>query len=75
MVTKSLASWKQLIWPLEFQFPIARGIKKKVQRWHEGTRLPIRQLRKQHYKTVTLIGVATLVPQVTLLETPLYTED
>ena len=53
MVIKSLGSWKQFICLLRFQSPTVKNTKKGAQKWHEGTKQPIRQLREQHYKTMT----------------------
>ena len=63
-------SWRQSICPLRFQSPTVKDTKKGTWKWHEGTKQLIRQLREQHYRT----GVATLVPQTNLPETPSYTE-
>ena len=41
-----------VICPLRFQSPIVKDTKKAAQRWHEGTKQPIRQLREQHYRTM-----------------------
>ena len=38
---------------LRFQSPIAKDTKKGAQKWHEGTKQLIRQLREQHYRTMT----------------------
>ena len=38
---------------LRFQFPTLKDTKKGAQKWHEGTRQSIRQLREQQYRTVT----------------------
>ena len=62
----------QSICPLRFQPPITMDTKKGAQKWHEGTKHPIRQLREQHYRAMT--KVATLVPQTNLPEVPSYTE-
>jgi hypothetical protein len=70
MVIRFLDSWRQSICPLRFQSPTVKDTKKGTQKWHEGTKQLIRQLREQHYRT----GVATLVPQTNLPETPSYTE-
>ena len=53
MVIKSLVSWRQSIYLLRFQSPIVKDTKKGTQKWHEGTKPPIRQLREQHYRTMT----------------------
>ena len=70
---KSLGSWRQSICPLRFQSPTVKDTKKRARKWHEGTKHLIRQLREQCYRTMT-IGIATLVPQSNLPETPSYTE-
>ena len=54
MVTKSLGFWRQSICPLRFQSPTVKDTKKGAQKWHEGTKQPIGQLREQHYRTITL---------------------
>ena len=46
IVIKSLGSWRQSICPLRFQSPIVKDTKKGAQKWHEGTKQPIRQLRE-----------------------------
>ena len=38
---------------LRFQSLIAKDTKKGAQKWHEGTKQLIRQLREQHYRTMT----------------------
>ena len=53
MVIKSLDSWRQSICPLRFQSPTVKDTKKGAQKWHEGTKQLIRQLREQHYRTMT----------------------
>ena len=74
MLIKSLGSWRQSICLLRFQSPIVKDTKKGAQKWHEGTKQLIRQLGEQHLQNHVLIGVATLVPQTNLPETPSYTE-
>ena len=59
---------------LGFQSPAVKNIKKGAQKWHEGTNQLTKQLRAV-LQNHDLIGVATLVPQANLPETPLYTED
>ena len=54
--------------PLRFKSPTVKDTKKGAQKWLEGTKQLIRQLREQHYRVVTL------VPQTNLPETPSYTE-
>ena len=53
MVIKFLGSWRQSICPLRFQSPTVKDAKKGAQKWHEGTKQPIRPLREQQYRTVT----------------------
>ena len=48
MVIKSLGSWRQPICQMRFQTPIVKDTKKGAQKWHEGTKQMIRQLREQH---------------------------
>ena len=43
--------------PLRFQSPIVKDTKKGARKWHEGTKQPIRQLREQHYRTMTQYGL------------------
>ena len=74
MVIKSLVSWRQSIYLLRFQSPIVKDTKKGAQKWHEGTKPPIRQHKRAGLQNNDLIGVATLVPQTNLPETPSYTE-
>ena len=73
MVIKSLDSWRQSICPLKFQSPTVKDSKKGARKWHEGTKQPIRQLKKAALQNNGLIGIATLVPQTNLPETP-YTK-
>ena len=73
MVTKSSGSWRQSICPLRFQAPAVKDTKKGAWKWHEGTKQLIGQLRAA-LQNHGLIGVATLVPQTNLPETPSYTE-
>ena len=65
---KFLDSWRQSICPLRFQSPTVKDTKKGAQKWLEGTKQLIRQLREQHYRAVTL------VLQTNLPETPSYTK-
>ena len=58
---------------MRFQPPTVKDTKKGVRKWHKGTKKPIRQLRAA-LQNSDLIGVATLVPQTNLPETPSYTE-
>ena len=60
--------------PSEGSVSHCKGHQKGAQKWHEGTKQLIRQLGEQHYRTIDLIGIATLVPQTNLPETPTYTE-
>ena len=53
MVIKSLGSWRQSICPLMFQSPTVKDTKKGAQKWHEGAKQLIRQLREQRYRTMT----------------------
>ena len=53
MVIRFFDSWRQSICPLRFQSPIIKDTEKGAQKWHEGTKQLIRQLRKQHYGTMT----------------------
>ena len=73
MVIKSLDSWRQSICLLRFQSPTVKDTKKGAQKWHEGTKQLIRQLRAA-LQNNDLIGVATFVPQTNFLEILSYTE-
>ena len=53
MVIKSLDSWRQSICPLSFQSPAVKDTEKGARKGHEGAKQPIRQLREQHYRTMT----------------------
>ena len=53
MVIKFLGSWKQPIYLLRFQSPIAKDTKKATWKWHNGTKQLIMQIREQYYRTVT----------------------
>ena len=53
MVIRSLDSWRQSICPLSSQSPTVKDTEKGAQKWHEGTEQLIRQLREQHYRTMT----------------------
>ena len=46
-------SWRQSICPLRFQSPIIKDTKKGAQKWHDGTKQLIKQLREQRYRTMT----------------------
>ena len=43
MVIKFLDSWTLSICPLRLQSPTVKDIKKGAQKWHKGTKQPIRQ--------------------------------
>ena len=66
---KALGSWRQPIRQPRFQSPTVKDTKKGARKWHEETK----QLRAA-LQNPDLIGVATLVPQTNLPETPSYTE-
>ena len=58
MVIKFLDSWSKTLggspsahWG--FSSPIIKDTKKGARKWHEGTKQLVRQLREQHYRTVT----------------------
>ena len=51
MVIRFFDSWRQSICPLKFQSPTVKDTKKGTQKWHEGTKQLIRQLREQPYRT------------------------
>ena len=53
MVIKFLDSWRQSICPLRSQSPTVKDTKKGTQKRHKGTKKLIRQLREQHYRTMT----------------------
>ena len=69
MVVKFCDSWRQSICPLRFLSPTVKDTKKGARKWHEETK----QLRAA-LQNPDLIGVATLVPQTNLPETPSYIE-
>ena len=50
---KILRFLRQSICPLRFQSPTVKDTKKEAQKWHKETKQLIRQLREQHYRTVT----------------------
>ena len=68
MVIKSLGSWRQSICPLRFQSPIVKDTKKVPGKGHKGTKQLIRQ--RIALQNNDLIGIATLVLQTNLPETP-----
>ena len=74
MLIKSLGSWKQSICLLRFQSPIIKDTKKGAQKWHEGTQVADQAAKRAALQNNDLVGVATLVPQASLPETPSYTE-
>ena len=39
--------------PLRFQSPIVKDTKKGARKWHKGTKQLIKELREQHYRTMT----------------------
>ena len=53
MVIRFFNSWKQPICPLRFQSSTVKDTKKGAQKWHEGTKQLVRQLREQRYRTMT----------------------
>ena len=53
MEIKFLGSWRQSISALKFQSSIVKDTKKREQKGHEGTKQLNRQLREQHYKSVS----------------------
>ena len=75
MLIKSLGSWKQSICLLRFQSPIIKDTKKGAQKWHEGTQVADQAAKRAALQNNDIIGVATLVPQTNLPETPSYTES
>ena len=56
MVIKYLGSWWQYISLLRVQSPIVMDTKRVAQKWYKGTKQLIRQLREQHYRTMTNRG-------------------
>ena len=46
-------SWRHSICPLRLQSPTVKDTIKGAWKWHEGTKQLIRQLRQQHYRTLT----------------------
>ena len=74
MVIKSLGSWRQSICLLRFQSPTIKDNKKGAQKWHQGNQAADQAAKRAALQNNDLIGVATLVPQINLPETPSYTE-
>ena len=74
MVIKFLESWRQSICPLRFQSPTVKDTKKGALKWHEGTKHTDQAAKRAASQNHDLIGVATLVTQTNLPETPSYTE-
>ena len=74
IVIKSLGSWRQFISLLRFQSLIVKDTKRGAQKWYEGTKQLIQAAKRAALQNNNLIGVATLVPQTNLPETPSYTE-
>ena len=74
MVIKSLGSWWQYISLLRFQSLIVKDTKRGAQKWYEGTKQLIQAAKRAALQNQDLIGIATLVPQTNLPETPSYTE-
>ena len=74
MLIKSLESWRQSICLLRFQSPIIKDTQKGAQKWHEGTQAAHQAAKRAALQNNDLVGVATLVPQASLPETPSYTE-
>ena len=72
MMIKSFDSWRQSICPLRFQSPTVKDTKKGPQKWQGNQAAD--QAAKRAALNYDLIGVATLVPQTNLPETPSYTE-
>ena len=54
--------------PAEVPVSPVKNTKKGSRKWHEGTKQLFRQLREQHYRTMTYVC------HLSLLETPSYTE-
>ena len=73
MVIKSLGSWRQFICLLRFQSPTVKDTKKGTQK-ARGNQAANQEAKRAALQNSDLIGVATLVPQTNLLETPSYTE-
>ena len=74
MVIKLLDSWRQSICPLRFQSPTVKDTKKGAQKWHRGNQAADQAVKRAALQNNDLIGIAILVPQTNLLETPSYTE-
>ena len=72
MVIKSLDSWRQSICPLRFQSPTVKDTKKGAQKW-QGNQAADQAAKRAALWNNNLIGIATLVPQTNLPETP-YTK-
>ena len=74
MVIKSLGSWRKPICLLRFQSPTVKDTKKGAQKW-QGNQAADQAAKRAALWNNDLIGVATIVPQTNLPETPSYTES
>ena len=74
MMIKSLDSWKQPICPLEFSVSHCKGHQKGNTEVARGNQAADQAAKKAALQNNDLIGIATLVPQTNLPETPSYTE-
>ena len=74
MVTKIFDSWRQSICPLRFQSPTVKDNKDGSTEEARGNQAADQAARRAASQNHDLIGIATLVPQTSLPETPSYIE-
>ena len=74
MMIKSLDSWRQSICPLRFQSPTVKDTRKGSTEVAWGNQAADQAAKRAALQNHDLTGVATLVPQTNLPETPSYTE-
>ena len=74
MVIRFFDSWRRSTCPLRFQSPTVKDTKKGAQKWHQGNQAADQAPKRAALQNNDLIGVATLVPQTNLPETPSYIE-
>ena len=74
MVIKSLDPWRQSICPLRFQSPTVKDTRKGSTEVARGNQAADQVAKRAPLQNHDLIGIATLVPQTNLPETPSYTE-
>ena len=74
MVIKSLGSWRQSICLLRFQSPTVKDTKKRSTEEVQGSQAASQAAKRATLQNHDLIGIATLVLQTNLPETPPYTK-